>query len=194
MDERLACPGRNGRDRGGVGRGPTLAADQRLAAEVRPALGEKTAAGVDVRVLETDAAALGGTPNTAGVGTAVTEEEVINAIRSVPTHYSTKASELPIVRPGTKAWEEAVEAIATGDGVNVRVPTATDAKNLLREARGNMNRYKRYTDKRYNKGYEMHPNESATRNAPHNDLPHVKWKDWHSTDGGSGHIFFDKPN
>ena len=133
-------------------------------------------------------------PKVGQVAAEVTDAEVEAAIKSLPTHFAPKASELPLVRPGTAEWNNAVEAIARGGKVDVRVPTATDAKNLLREARGNMNRYKRYTDKPYNKGYEMHPDESGTRNAPQNDLPHIKWKDWHSSDGGSGHIFFDKPN
>lgn len=68
-------------------------------------------------------------------------------------------------------------------------------RTCLRRRGGNMNRYHRYTDKPYKKGYEMHPNEAHTKRAPHNDLPHVKWKDWHSPDTpGYGHIFFDKPN
>ena len=29
------------------------------------------------------------------------------------------------------------------------------------------------TSKQYKKGYEMHPNEINTHNAPHNDLPHI---------------------
>jgi RHS repeat-associated protein len=106
-----------------------------------------------------------------------------------------KASELPTIKPGTKEWDDAVKAIRSGGKSNFRTETATDAKNLLNESRGNMNRYKRYTDKQYDKGFEMHPDESGTQNAPHNDLPHVKWKDWHSEDqSGAGHIFFNTPN
>jgi hypothetical protein len=40
----------------------------------------------------------------------------------------------------------------------------------------------------------LHPNESRAKNAQDNDLPHVKWKDWHDDNGGSGHIFFSVPN
>ena len=68
---------------------------------------------------------------------------------------------------------------------------------LLQESRGNMNRYKAYskTDPAYKKGFEMHPNESNTINAPHNNLPHIKWIDWLSDgNSGKGHIFFNKPN
>ena len=105
------------------------------------------------------------------------------------------ATDLPVIEKGIKEWYEAVKNIADGGNTSYRTRTATNAKELLNEARGNMNRYKKYTLKQYKKGYEMHPNEINTRNAPHNDLPHVKWKDW--LDGkysGKGHIFFNKPN
>ena len=48
------------------------------------------------------------------------------------------------------------------------------------------------TGEGYKKGYELHPNESHTRNASENNLPHVKWKDWESgrSSGGKGHVFF----
>lgn len=111
-----------------------------------------------------------------------------------PLGLACKASSLTVIKKGTKEWDEAVKAIRSGGKPNFRVETATDAKNLLKEARGNMNRYTRYTKKPYKKGFEMHPNESHTPNAPHNDLPHVKWKDWLSPDDGSGHIFFERPN
>jgi len=112
----------------------------------------------------------------------------------VLVHNCIKATSLPVTRPGTPAWEKAVDTLKQGGRADIRVPSASDAKTLLTEGRGNMNRYKKYTDKPYQKGYEMHPNESHTDNAPHNDLPHVKWKDWHSNNTGKGHIFFDIPN
>lgn len=102
---------------------------------------------------------------------------------------------MPIIKKGTKEWEEAVGNIAEGGNTSYRTKTATEAKELLNEARGNMNRYKRYTEKKYKKGYEMHPNEINTINAPHNDLMHIKWKDWlDKSNPGKGHIFFDIPN
>jgi RHS repeat-associated protein len=108
-----------------------------------------------------------------------------------PLGLSCKASDLPIIRHGTKEWDDAVKAIKKGGKTNFRVSNIHDAKQLLKEGRGNMNRYKRYTNKPYKKGYEVHPNEAHTQNAPHNDLPHLKWKDWHSADApGIGHIFF----
>ena len=108
---------------------------------------------------------------------------------------SGKASDLPTIEKGTKEWDEAVKSIANGGNTSYRTRTATEAKKLLKEARGNMNNYKRYTPKQYKKGYEIHPNEINTRNAAQNNLPHVKWKDW--LDGGNsgkGHIFFNTPN
>ena len=115
--------------------------------------------------------------------------------RNESGNKSGRASELPTIEKGTKEWDEAVKSIANGGNTSYRTKTATEAKELLNEARGNMNRYKQYTSKQYKKGYEMHPNEINTRNAPHNDLPHVKWKDWlDELHSGKGHIFFDKPN
>jgi len=61
--------------------------------------------------------------------------------------------------------------------------------------RGNVPEYSQYTDEKYLFGYEVHPDESRTQNAPQNNLPHIKWVDWRSgkrTSGGaSGHIFFE---
>lgn len=55
-----------------------------------------------------------------------------------------------------------------------------------------MDEFPAYTDLPYKKGFEIHPNESGSASAPHNDLPHVKWKDWTSgkSTGSKGHIFF----
>ncbi|NPC94281.1 ribonuclease YeeF family protein [Bacillus sp. WMMC1349] len=105
-----------------------------------------------------------------------------------------KATEINVLTKGTKEWDDAVKILQSGGNSNFRVNSATDARILLQEGRGNMNRYKQYSTKRYNKGYERHPNESHTKNAPHNNLPHIKWKDWHSENSGKGHIFYNKPN
>ncbi len=120
----------------------------------------------------------------------------LNGIRHIEDKNKvSNATDLLVIEKGTKEWHEAAKNIANGGNTSYRTRTATDAKELLNEARGNMNRYKRYTSKQYKKGYEIHPSEINTRNAPHNDLPHIKWKDWlggkHS---GKGHIFFNKPN
>lgn len=80
---------------------------------------------------------------------------------------------------------------AGGKDNNFRVKSASDAKALLKESRGNMNRYKPYRER--GKGYSFHPNESNTLNAPHNNLPHIKWVD-NTGNKGKGHIFFDIQN
>ena len=123
--------------------------------------------------------------------------EIIPTIEDAFKHANLKqnASELKTIKKGTKEWDNAVKKIREGGKTNFKTETASDAKDLLKEARGNMDVRKRYTDAKYKKGYEMHPNEGHTKNAPHNDLPHIKWKDWTDDDiGGSGHIFFEKPN
>ncbi len=105
------------------------------------------------------------------------------------------ATNLPVIQRGTQQWDDAVSSMKAGGSSHFRVRTASDAKALLKAGRGNMNRYKRYTTKKYNKGHEMHPSEADSPNAPQNDLPHIKWKDWHSpTAPGKGHIFFNVPN
>jgi hypothetical protein len=76
---------------------------------------------------------------------------------------------------------------------NVRVETATDAKDLLKEARGNMNRYKNYSKDKgvtYKKGYETHNSQNKRELDAGNDLQHIKWKDGKA----GGHIFYNKPN
>jgi RHS repeat-associated protein len=105
------------------------------------------------------------------------------------------ASDLPIVRPGTRAWNEAVAALRrTGRG-DIRVETIQDAKALLREARGNMDRRRNYTPVSYNKGYEVHNTHNAASRAREmavgNDMRHIKWQEGTSkADWSEGHIFF----
>ncbi len=105
---------------------------------------------------------------------------------------SVKASNLPVAKPGTKGWDEAVDSLSNaGKGkVNVRTASATDAKKLLEESRGKMDRRKAYTQDPYKKGYESHNSQNARELAADNDLQHLKWKDGKS----GGHIFYDKPN
>ncbi len=104
----------------------------------------------------------------------------------------------PQIRPGTKAWKQAVKQLSgLGKGkLNLRVRTATEAKQLLQEARGNMNRFKQYTrdgrgpHRNYPKGYEVHNNLNSREKSVGNDLRHIKWNDGES----SGHIYYDTPN
>lgn len=102
------------------------------------------------------------------------------------------ASDLPVVKKGTKQWDETVEAMANTEKgkINVRTESATDAKDLLSEAKGNMDRHKQYTEKKYKKGYEVHNEQNARELGVDNDLQHLKWKDGKS----GGHVYYDVPN
>jgi len=73
---------------------------------------------------------------------------------------------------------------------NYRTETASDAKDLLKESRGNMDRRKQYTDESYKKGYEVHNDQNERELTAGNDLQHIKRYDGKS----QGHIFFDNPN
>ena len=99
---------------------------------------------------------------------------------------------LPMLKPGTKAWEAAVETLGSlkRRAADFRTRTATEAKRLLKEARGNMDRRKQYTKDDYRKGYEMHNDQNDRERGVGNDLQHLKWKDGKA----DGHIFYDKPN
>ena len=106
------------------------------------------------------------------------------------------AQALPVIKPNTKEWEFAKKKIQAGGkkGVNYRVSNLQDAISLV-NSRSGMNKMPRYTSV-YNKGYEIHPSEASTGNAPHNNLAHISWKDWSkkaklNNNCGFGHIFFD---
>ena len=101
------------------------------------------------------------------------------------------ATDLPIIKPGSKEWSSAVNQLSDmGKGkVNIRTATASDAKTLLKEARGNMNRRKQYTNDK-NKNYEVHNDQNAREVGAGNNLRHLKWKDGKA----GGHIYYDKTN
>ena len=103
-----------------------------------------------------------------------------------------RATDLAVLVRGSKAWDEAVEALATlgRAKADFRVATAADARALLTEARGRMNRYKQYTQQAYRKGFEIHNQMNQRELAVGNNLQHLKWRDGKS----GGHIFFDRPN
>jgi hypothetical protein len=63
----------------------------------------------------------------------------------------------------------------------------------LKASKGKMDNYPTCTEIPYKKGSEKHPEESHTINAPENNLPHLKWKDWSQgkKTGGAGHIFHE---
>lgn len=105
------------------------------------------------------------------------------------------ASGLPLVKPNTPQWNSAVQKLSglKKGKANIKVSTATEAKQLLKEARGNMNNYKQYSKDKgvsYKKGYETHNQQNAREIGAGNDLQHIKWKDGKS----GGHIFYNKPN
>ena len=107
----------------------------------------------------------------------------------------TKASSLPVIRRGSPEWDKAVRDLRNlGKGkMNVRVESATDAKALLTESRGNMNRYKQYAKDdgvTYKKGYEVHNDQNPRELGAGNDLQHIKWKDGKA----GGHIYYNTPN
>lgn len=61
---------------------------------------------------------------------------------------------------------------------NIRIETATDAKALLTESRGNMNKnYAKDKGKTSSKGYETDNSQNARELGTGNDLKHLKWKD-----------------
>jgi len=87
-----------------------------------------------------------------------------------------KATDLPLVKPGTQEWKNAVDNLSgLGKGkLNIRTESATDAKALLKEARGNMDRRKNYTNQSYKKGYETHNTQNSRELGAGNDLQHLK--------------------
>jgi hypothetical protein len=118
--------------------------------------------------------------------------DIANKVLGRVDDVASKATDLPIVKPGTQQWTETVDSLSgLGKGkLNVRTETATDAKALFNEARGNMNRYKNYTNQSYKKGYETHNVQNSRELGAGNDLQHLKWKDGKS----GGHIYYEKAN
>ena len=49
------------------------------------------------------------------------------------------------------------------------------AKDLLREARGNINRRKQYTRDKYDKDYDVRNQQNQRKTDAGNDLRHLKW-------------------
>jgi RHS repeat-associated protein len=110
-----------------------------------------------------------------------------------------KATDLPVLKPGSKGWLAAINAIRKEGKGDVRAKDARDAKALLRESRGGMDARKMYAfeNDKYDRGYEVHkpqhwryPGGWEEREVRHgNDLPHIKWRDG---SGNYGHIFFNE--
>lgn len=105
-----------------------------------------------------------------------------------------KASDRKVIKRGSKEWNDAVKDMKSPSrtGKNYRVETEQDARDLLKEARGDIPEKPTYTPDKYQRGFEVHPEESGSAHAPHQDLPHIKWKDWSGgkSAGADGHIFF----
>ena len=92
-----------------------------------------------------------------------------------------KASDLPLVKKGSKDWKASVKKLQNAkktDALNVRVETATDAKGMLNQAYGNMDRFKSYKKKmtQAKKGYEVHNVQNNRELLVGNDLRHLKFK------------------
>jgi RHS repeat-associated protein len=109
-----------------------------------------------------------------------------------------KATELPVLKPGSKPWKDAVNAIAKGTGkrgkaINVRVQSQREARQILEEARPGIPHRRSYSAPKTNEnyGFEYHL-ENETIDTIVNDLRHIKWYDWRSKSlfKGDGHIFF----
>jgi RHS repeat-associated protein len=97
-----------------------------------------------------------------------------------------KASDLDVLSPN-----EATKKISNLGKfkTNLRVETASEAKEALKQARGSMNRYKQYSKDRgitFKKGYEVHNQLNPREIGAGNDLQHILWKDGKS----GGHIYF----
>jgi hypothetical protein len=105
----------------------------------------------------------------------------------------TKATSRDVLEPGSKQWKDAAKDIGTpGKSKNYRVRTKQDAEQLLKDSGRDLPEKPTYTDEKYKAGYEHHPSEKNTQNAPQNDLPHIKWKDWSGgkRNGANGHIYY----
>jgi RHS repeat-associated protein len=116
--------------------------------------------------------------------------------RPLPQRGNKKATEHPVIKPGTKEWEQAVKDLrSANNGMprNYRVSTVDDARRLLQEGRGYLpgyGKYGKYAPSQYTKGYEFHLNENYPGSrAMKNDLPHIKWVDW--SGNAYGHIYFN---
>jgi RHS repeat-associated protein len=112
-----------------------------------------------------------------------------------PLGLCKEATDLPVLQPGTKEWNDAVKDMRTpGKGKNYRVQDRETATKLLQDSRSDLPSYPTYTNEKYKFGYEFHPNEAHTVNAPHNNLPHIKWSDWRQgkKQGATGHVFFNE--
>ena len=101
-----------------------------------------------------------------------------------------KTINMSVVKRESQEWKDAIQKIRNNKKSDILTHNASDAKALLKDAKGNMNRYKNYTTKQYKKGFEVHNVKNSRELGVGNDKQHIKWKDGKS----SGHIFYKKPN
>ncbi|MFK7783701.1 MAG: RHS repeat domain-containing protein, partial [Crocinitomicaceae bacterium] len=107
------------------------------------------------------------------------------------------ASDLELLKPGTKQWDKAVQDIkaSKGHGNNYRVANQKDAKRLLDEAKPNTMHSKPHARGKKKTPYrhEYHRSDAEgympETNLNH-DLEHIKWTDYRYGKA-DGHIFYD---
>ena len=108
-----------------------------------------------------------------------------------------KASNLPLIEPGTKAWKQAVKDIknSVGHSNNYRVKNQKIAKQLLDEAKPKTMHSKPHpkgTKKTpYRHEYHRQIEGPMKDTGLNHDLEHIKWTDYRKTNS-DGHIFYDK--
>jgi RHS repeat-associated protein len=107
------------------------------------------------------------------------------------------ASDMTIVKKGSKEWHDAVKAAkqahANGQKFNIRVATKDDAHAFLKEVNNGkgMDRRKAHTqnkasgDEKYQKGYEVHQQPESG----YTDKQHLKY--YTNGPGTGSHIFYD---
>ncbi len=108
------------------------------------------------------------------------------------TQYN-KASEIAVIRPDSTQWKQAIAALQNGgaDNINnIRVPTASDAKQLLKAAFGDQLQHQlTYIEPQSPGTYQMHPSEIEASQGIYNNLSHIKIVE---PSGRASHIWFGK--
>jgi hypothetical protein len=108
------------------------------------------------------------------------------------TQYS-KASEIGVLRPDSAQWKQAIAALKDGgaDNINnIRVPTASDAKQLLKAAFGDQLQHQlTYIEPQSPGTYQLHPSEIEAGQGIYNNLSHIKIVE---PSGRASHIWFGK--
>ncbi|WP_228720411.1 RHS repeat domain-containing protein [Zophobihabitans entericus] len=130
----------------------------------------------------------------------------LNPISRVTKIAYNMASDMPIIKRGTKDWIAAVKSPKNEGIGDIRVANRKDAQLLMEDAGLNLNRRKMYTEEEYTDGYQNHkPQPGRDRKTKKwkcsserwkdgetsvgNDLNHINWK----AENGrrKGHIFYE---